>query len=312
MFYLGIDVAKAKLDCSLILDPATHKRKSKIVPNTRSGLATLIEWTAKQGVTPAQLHVIMEATGVYHERAAFALTDAGITVSIVNPAQVRDLARSLAVRTKTDGVDSFILARFGVLLQPPAWQPPPAEIRALRALLARRDALADNLQRERNREETHLAPDSPTLVEQSIADTADFLAKELERLQQAIYDHIDQHPSLKNDMALLMSIPAIGLRTGICLLTILTRSVSERLNKWLPIWVWCPLSGSPAVLYKVVHAYPKPGLPGFERFYTWPLSLLKRIMLMSRRFTKNCWDAVNQKCQPWGPLCASLSIYALV
>jgi transposase len=36
MFYLGIDVSKAKLDC-LLLDTSTKKQKSKVVPNTNAG-----------------------------------------------------------------------------------------------------------------------------------------------------------------------------------------------------------------------------------------------------------------------------------
>jgi transposase len=71
----------------------------------------------------------MEATGVYRETAAQTLFDAGVTVSLVNPAQVKDFARGLAVRTKTDGVDCVVLARFGALLKPPAWTPPALEVR---------------------------------------------------------------------------------------------------------------------------------------------------------------------------------------
>ena len=67
----------------------------------------------------------MEATGVYHELAAQTLFDAGVTVSIINLAQAKDFARGLAVRTKTDGVDSLVLARLGALLKPNAWQPLP-------------------------------------------------------------------------------------------------------------------------------------------------------------------------------------------
>lgn len=48
---------------------------------------------------------MLEATGVYHEAAALWLADARMTVSIANPAQVKDFTRGLAVRTKTDGVD---------------------------------------------------------------------------------------------------------------------------------------------------------------------------------------------------------------
>jgi len=86
MLYLGMDVAKAKLDCCLLLDEASGKRKTKVVSNTKSGIVDLLAWVAKQNVSPEVLHVVMEGTGVYHEQAALALADAGVTVSIVNPA----------------------------------------------------------------------------------------------------------------------------------------------------------------------------------------------------------------------------------
>lgn len=120
MFYLGMDVAKAKLDCCLLLDEASGKRKAKVVKNTKSGIIDLLAWIAGQNVSPEEWHVVMEATGVYHEQAALALADAGVMVSIVNPAQIKDFGRGLAVRTKTDGVDSFVLARYGALLKPAA------------------------------------------------------------------------------------------------------------------------------------------------------------------------------------------------
>lgn len=214
MFYLGMDVAKAKLDCCLLLDDAGTKRKTKVVANSRAGIAGLLEWTAKLGVSCAQLHVVMEATGVYHEQAALALADAGATVSIINPAQIKDFGRGLAVRTKTDGVDSVVLARYGALLKPAAWQPPPVEARELQALLARRDAVAEDLRREQNRHEKACATDTPHLIVQSITASIEFLQAELRRLQKAIDEHIDRHPGLKHDMALLTSIPAVGERVG--------------------------------------------------------------------------------------------------
>jgi transposase len=94
MFYLGMDVAKAKLDCCLLLDEASGKRKVKVVNNTPAGYLDLLAWVAKQHVTPSELHVVMEATGVYHESVAFALFEAGVVVSIVNPAQVKAFGRA--------------------------------------------------------------------------------------------------------------------------------------------------------------------------------------------------------------------------
>ncbi len=214
MFYLGMDVAKAKLDCCLLLDEASGKRKTKVVHNTQSGIVDLLTWAAKQSVFPEQLHVVMEATGVYHEQAALALADAGVTVSIINPAQIKDFGRGLAVRTKTDGVDSFVLARYGTLLKPAAWTPPAPEARTLQALLARREAIAQDLRRERNRQEKADATDTPERIRKSLADSIEFLVKQLAELQQNIDQHIDKHPSLKNDLALLQSIPAVGPQVG--------------------------------------------------------------------------------------------------
>lgn len=214
MFFIGIDVSKAKLDCSLLLDVASAKRRAKSVANSKAGVGDLLAWCAKQQVTPDTLHAILEGTGVYHEQAALALSDAGVTVSIVNPAQVKDFGRSLGVRTKTDGVDSLVLARYGALLNPRPWTPPAREARILQALLSRREAIAQDLQRERNRLEKSDATDTPPRIRQSLVESIEFLAKQLAKIQQDIDDHIDQHPNLKTDRDLLLSIPAVGPQVG--------------------------------------------------------------------------------------------------
>jgi transposase len=222
MFYLGMDVAKTKLDCCLLLDEASGKRKTKVMKNTPSGIVDLLAWVAKQNVSTEELHVVMEATGVYHEQAAMALADTGVMVSIVNPAQVKDFGRGLAVRTKTDGVDSFVLARYGALLKPKAWAPPAPEARILQALLARRAAIAQDLQRERNRREKADATDTPELIRKSLEDSIEFLVKQLARLQQDIDDHINGHSNLEKDMNLLQSIPGVEPQVGGNMLSVLS------------------------------------------------------------------------------------------
>ena len=221
MFYLGMDVAKAKLDCCLLLDEASSKRKTKVVHNTPAGFVELLAWVAKQHIIPTELHVVMEATGIYHEPVAYALSKASVRISIVNPAQVKAFGQGLAVRTKTDGVDSFVLARYGALLKPAVWTPPPIEARTLQALLARREAVAQDLQRERNRQEKADATDTPKVIGQSLVVSIAFLVKQLAQLQQEIDQHIDRHPNLKDDFDLLQSIPAIGPQVGGNLLSVI-------------------------------------------------------------------------------------------
>lgn len=221
MFFIGIDVSKAKLDCCLLLDMISNKRRAKVVANSKTGIVDLLAWCTKQQVPAHELHAILEGTGVYHEQAALALSDAGATVSIVNPAQVKDFGRSLGVRTKTDGVDSFVLARYGALLKPKPWLPPAQEARILQALLSRREAMVQDLQRERNRLEKADATDTPRLIRQSINDSIGFLEKQLAKLQQDIDDHINKHPNLKDDRDLLISIPAVGPQVGNHLLSVM-------------------------------------------------------------------------------------------
>jgi transposase len=236
LFYLGIDVSKAKLDCCLIKEDTPDKRKSKVVANSAAGVTDLLHWLDQQGAQPATTHALLEGTGVYHESAATALHDGGVIVSILNPAQVRDFGKGLGQRSKTDRIDSYLLARFGLMLRPASWQPPPAHVRQLRALLARRQALSEDLQRERNRLEKAQATNTPERIMHSLHECITFLERQLAQLQRDIDNHIDQHPDLKQEIVLLQSIPAVGPQVSISLLCVM-RSGSFRTTEQLAAYL---------------------------------------------------------------------------
>lgn len=214
MKYLGIDVSKDKLDCCLLREASDTKRKTKKVANSPAGLATLISSMEKEGIPPDELHVIMEGTGVYHQLAAETLCDAGMMVSIANPAQVKAFGSGIAVRTKNDTKDSFVLARYGALLKPAAWTPPSPAARQLQAYVAREDAIKKDIQREQNRKEKSVVGRAPAGVIASIDETIGFLNAQLKAIRKKINAHIDGHPDLKDDMKLLISIPGVGPETG--------------------------------------------------------------------------------------------------
>lgn len=222
MYVIGCDVSKKTLECALMLSAEPLKLRSKAVANTQPGCLMLIEWACRQArCAVAELHVVMEATGVYHEAAAYALTQAGATVSVVNPAQVRDFARSLAVRTKTDATDRAVLARYGASVKPAPWQPPAPEVIELKALLSRLQAVQADLQREANRLEKAQLSATPQVVLDSLHKSLAFLEQEQAALEQRIDDHIEGHPQLKHDRQLLESIPAIGRKTAWRMLCVL-------------------------------------------------------------------------------------------
>jgi len=211
MIIIGIDVSKAKLDCVWIRDLAGMKVKSKVQANTPAGHQALLDWSMKQtGEEISDLHFVMEATGVYHEALAYAVHEAGARVSVVNPARIHDYAKSLGSQTKTDKKDSVIIARYGMTQSPRLWLPERVEVRQLKALIARCDAVKQDIQRELNRMEKARVSPVSTEVRTSIETVHAQLEAERKRLESLINDHIDNHPGLREDRALLESIPGVG------------------------------------------------------------------------------------------------------
>ena len=210
---LGIDVAKAKLDCALRL--SSGKFRHKVVDNTPAGFKTLGDWIAKEGATA--LHVCMEATGIYWEAVAEHLAvRPQTTVSVVNPAQIKAFGASRMVRTKTDKVDAKLIAQFCAERTPEPWQAPTPAEKTLRALVLRLDALQTMHTQESNRLE--VARES---VAEGIAKHLTWLDDEIARLSKAIRNHIDNDPTLKDKHRLLDSIPGLGERTTAVLLAFL-------------------------------------------------------------------------------------------
>lgn len=208
---IGIDISKAKLHSSLLTNPEQHKSKDKASDNNLNGFSTLLDWACRHGkCTASELHFIMEATGVYHEALAEFLVEAGCKISIVNPYQVKKFAESHGFRTKNDRHDGLVLALFGHERQLPIWTPPPPEVRHLKALLTRLTALETDIRRELNRLEKAQVGRAPAQVMTSLDKSLSFLKEEKERLLKEIETHLDNHPKLREERDLLLTIPGIG------------------------------------------------------------------------------------------------------
>lgn len=203
-FILGIDVAKAKLDVALRLPDG--KYRSKVVENSPSGFSLLSAWLSGHKVDT--FHVCMEATGIYWEAVAEYLADAGFTVSVVNPAQIKSYGAASMVRTKTDKVDARLIAEFCATQRPDPWQAPPEAIRELRALVARRNALDAMRTQERNR--FLVAREA---VRAGIQAHLDYLERSIAEIEAAIRQKVDGDPGLKAQRELLESVPGLGDKT---------------------------------------------------------------------------------------------------
>lgn len=202
---LGIDVSKKKLDLALLVN---GKLKHKTCDNTPDGYGVMLEWIKRQKLE--QVHAVFEATGGFEEGPAIALADAGHLVSIQNPALIAKFAQSLGHRSKTDKLDAAAIALYGERMRQDLrlWSAPPLELRELRALVNRRQALVEMRTQELNRLES--LKDRDEVVRRSIETVLAHLDKEIQLLEDLIRQHIDRHPDLKSQCELLKTIPGIG------------------------------------------------------------------------------------------------------
>lgn len=208
---LGIDIAKLKFDVCLI--KPNGRAKHKVFANTRHGFEQLIRWLNSHQVT--DLHTCLEATGTYGEALALFLFEAGLVVSLVNPAAVRAFANAGLSRTKTDKVDAELIARFCLAQQPMPWQPPAPELRELQVLVRRLESLVEMRVAEDNRLSAGISTEA---VRHSLEEHIAYLLEEIKQTEALIRQHINNHPDLKQQRDLLDSIPGIGETTAALLL----------------------------------------------------------------------------------------------
>jgi transposase len=181
-------------------EPERHD-EAFFVTHDDAGIDTLVSCLLEQ----RPVMVILEATGGLERAVVAALAAAGLPVAVVNPRQVRDFARATGRLAKTDRIDAEILARFAEAVRPAPKPLPDEEIRTLQGILTRRRQLVGMLIAENNR-----LPSATKPVTKRIAAHLRWLEKELERTDRDLDGVIKSSPALRENEALLRSVPGVG------------------------------------------------------------------------------------------------------
>lgn len=185
MDWLGIDVSKATLDVCLVNEQG--KSFEAQFTNDLDGFDKLQVWLAQHAVPNPEIHVCMEATGIYSDAIALFCHETGYITSIDNPARVKAYASSQLQRNKkTDKVDARLIADFCRTQSPPVWTPPDDDWRKLRALVRHLHELKTMRQENLNRRKSSQAASVRQFLEQHIG----FLDEQIQQVEAAIKAHI--------------------------------------------------------------------------------------------------------------------------
>lgn len=215
--FVGVDIA-AKTFVAAWTRVTADVSRATTFEQTPAGFTTFQERLQADGTAPSATLVVMEATGSYWVALAVTLHQAGFGVSVVNPAQIAQYARSLPRRGKTDALDAQLLARFALERRPASWTPPPPIYHELHQRLVARDGLLHMRTQAHN--QRHALQQWPVAVT-GVADQFDGLIAELTAriaVLEADIARVVQDSAWAASAALLQGIPGIGLITSSWLL----------------------------------------------------------------------------------------------
>ena len=203
--FVGIDVAKDEL--AVHIHPTAEAFR---IAYDDAGLAQLL--ARLQALAPAL--IVCEATGGYEIDLAARLASAGFPLAVVNPRQVRDLARALGRLAKTDPIDAEMIALFAEKVRPMAQPLADETTRRLGELVTRRRQLLEILVAERNRR--------PLVRDRAVRARLDahlaWLRREIHELETDVSTTIRSSAVWRATDDLLRSVPGIGPITSAALI----------------------------------------------------------------------------------------------
>ncbi|WP_213053951.1 IS110 family transposase [Escherichia coli] len=200
---VGIDVSKSSLDVSIL--PA---RICLTVTNDGAGFSELKKTLSLYQVSL----VLLESTGGYENAVVCYLQTLGYSVSVINPRQARDFARSMGRLAKTDRIDAELLAQLAKVIDSrpdrDRFVKPLTDEkrRALADMVARRRQLVNLISTERQRKAV-----SSKYAVGSVDRVISFLRDELKRTDEDIALHVRSY--FTDLSSLLVSFKGVGPAT---------------------------------------------------------------------------------------------------
>jgi transposase len=217
-YALGLDVDKATFKACLKVKEPSNKstiRGTKTFPNSTQGFKDLESWIKKhKKFDEAELKIIMEATGVYHEHLAWYLHQGNFQVYIMLPLRAKRYLQSLGVKSKNDKIDAQGLADMGLQQELNQWKPCSKNILVLRSLTRQLQMLQESRTSFRNQLEsaTHLA-NCDRMVIRNLKSLIKAIEKDIENLKKRIEQFVAEDEVLFRKYKLVEPIKGIGITT---------------------------------------------------------------------------------------------------
>ena len=218
---VGIDVSYKSFDARFGTTNTQQQitlSPSKSFKNSLPGFKLFLRWLKKLVLSnDIPLVFVMEATGVYYEQLANFLFKHNYQVAVILPNKIRNYAKSLESKSKTDPIDAATITRFGLERQLKLWTPPSESLKTLRDLCREYHSIKTNITQIKN--QLHALKSSFKPHQQSFKRKTQLL-KFLER--QVALIKTELHALVKSNPVLAQHLKQIKTAKGLGDITILT------------------------------------------------------------------------------------------
>jgi len=202
------------------------------------------------------VYICLEATGSYFWGIAIALSkEKNMRVMVANPRIIKNFARAMNRRSKTDAVDAGVIALYAEKAEFVSWEPPSEQLLELRNISRRIDSLTNMKAAEKCRLHAHRASGAKrSVVERDIVGHIKALEKKIAALRKAALLMIKSDAEILERYRLLLSIPGVGEVTAVRLiaeLALMPGCLSAR--------QWVAYAGLDPVAYESGTSIRRPG-----------------------------------------------------
>jgi transposase len=218
----GIDVAQDELVVSLGRISQSLEIEiyaCKTFANKTSGFTALEVWIKKHTNPHIAVRFVMEATGVYHEKLAYYLSDQAHQISIVLPNKISNYFRTLDIKTITDKTASQAICRFGLERKLDVWQKPKKIFKDIKQLTRERDQLITDrtvLKNQLHAEMAEAFPNESSI--KRVTKRIQLVNKQELEIKAEIAELVKKDTALVKKINTITTIPGVGKLTAVIVL----------------------------------------------------------------------------------------------
>lgn len=183
--------------------------------NSTAGIKQLTSWANKWMDPQCECVFVVEATGVYHQKVAYQLYEAGYKICVILPNKSAHFRKTLTVRTVTDQTDCRALTLMGLEKQLDLWRPPHRLFSQLKQLTRERKRLKDEVTRLKNqRHAMDVATETQDATCRRIDERLALCERHINEIEKAIRRVATADQELERRFECACSIRGVGLITA--------------------------------------------------------------------------------------------------